>query len=82
MLLLSAGCTAAAPQPDRNPGPNRHPNPSAEDDTKPDPISMAALSAKRYDGRNLKVGRRLGAFGSYTRSVVSYRCDGCRSPGS
>ncbi len=37
---------------------------------------MAALTAKRYDGRNLKVGRRLGDFGSYTRSVINYRGDG------
>ena len=54
----------AAPKPRRTAAP------------KSDPISMAALIAKRYDGRDLKVGRRLGDFGSYTRHVVRYRGDG------
>ena len=37
---------------------------------------MAALIQKKYDGRDLKLGRSLGDFGSYRRYLVSYRGDG------
>jgi len=42
---------------------------------------MAALIQKRYDGRDLKLVRKLGDFGSYTRYVVSYRGDGVKVSG-
>lgn len=47
----------------------------------PDPISMAALVQQRYDGRDLRLGRSLGDFGSYQRYLVSYRGDGLRISG-
>lgn len=37
---------------------------------------MEALIQKAYDGRDLKMGRRLGDFGAYQRYVVTYRGDG------
>jgi len=54
---------------------------TAKPEPEPDPISMAALIQKKYDGRDLKLGRKLGDFGSYTRYVVSYRGDGLRISG-
>src|SRR5215210_5468375 len=54
---------------------------TAKPEPEPDPISMAALLRKKYDGRDLKLGRKLGDFGSYTRYVVSYRGDGLRISG-
>ena len=48
---------------------------------KPDPISMAALAERRYDGRDLRVGRSLGDVGPYERFLVSYRGDGLKISG-
>ncbi len=55
------------------------PTPSAKPTAKPKPahpISMQALIEKSYDGRNLKLGRRLGDFGAYKRYLVTFRGDG------
>jgi dipeptidyl aminopeptidase/acylaminoacyl peptidase len=57
------------------------PSTTAKPTPEPDPISMAALIQKKYDGRDLELGRKLGDFGSYTRYVVSYRGDGLRISG-
>ena len=78
---VSTPATVSAPAPSAtsptaSPRPTATPSPRPTATPKPDPISMAALIAKRYDGSNLKVVRRLGDFGSYTRHVVSYRGDG------
>ena len=42
---------------------------------------MEALIQKKYDGRNLKLGRRIGDFGAYRRYLVSFRGDGLRISG-
>ncbi len=42
---------------------------------------MAALIQRKYDGRNLKLGRRLGDFGAYRRYLVSFRGDGLKISG-
>jgi dipeptidyl aminopeptidase/acylaminoacyl peptidase len=47
----------------------------------PNPISVAALTQKTYDGRDLKLGRSLGDFGSYQRYLITYRGDGLRISG-
>src|SRR3712207_131255 len=52
------------------------PSPRASAKPEPDPISMAALIQKKYDGRDLKLGRKIADLGSYTRYAVSYRGDG------
>ncbi|SDR70004.1 Prolyl oligopeptidase family protein [Friedmanniella luteola] len=52
------------------------PTPRPEPTPRPHPISMAALAERRYDGRDLRVGRSLGDVGPYERFLVSYRGDG------
>ncbi len=42
---------------------------------------MAALIEKKYDGRDLKLGRRLGDFGPYQRYLITFRGDGMRISG-
>jgi dipeptidyl aminopeptidase/acylaminoacyl peptidase len=37
------------------------------------PVSLQALIAKKYDGRDLRVGRVLARTGEYTRHFVTYR---------
>ncbi len=48
---------------------------------KPHTISMEALIQKRYDGRDLRIGRTLAVTDAYRRSVVTYRGDGLRISG-
>jgi dipeptidyl aminopeptidase/acylaminoacyl peptidase len=64
----SASATAA--------GPNATPTHKATKTPKPDPISIQALINKKYDGRNLKLGRMLGDYGAYKRYLITYRGDG------
>ncbi|WP_228821434.1 hypothetical protein, partial [Nocardia farcinica] len=68
----TASATSAAPTP--SPTATKKPKP-------PDPISMAALIQKKYDGRDLKVGRQLGDFGAYKRYLITYRGDGLKISG-
>ena len=42
----------------------------------PHPISVQALINKKYDGRNLKLGRLLADQGAYQRYIITYRGDG------
>jgi dipeptidyl aminopeptidase/acylaminoacyl peptidase len=42
----------------------------------PHPISVQALINKKFDGRNLKLGRLLGDYGAYKRYIITYRGDG------
>lgn len=37
---------------------------------------MQALIEKKYDGRDLRLGRLLGDFGAYQRYLITYRGDG------
>ena len=72
--LLVAGCTAspasedAAPDPPAKPAattaPAATPTPTA--DPAPHPVSLPALMQRRYDGRNLRLGRVLDANDAYT----------------
>jgi dienelactone hydrolase len=43
---------------------------------------MQALINKKYDGRNLKLGRLLGDYGAYKRYMITYRVTGSRSRAS
>ena len=47
----------------------------------PDPVSVAALAQRTYDGRDLELGRELDDAGAYKRYLVSYRGDGLRITG-
>jgi dipeptidyl aminopeptidase/acylaminoacyl peptidase len=71
----SSAATAPSTAASAAPSPTA-PSTTTKPEPEPDPISMAALIRKKYDGRDLKLGRKLGDFGSYTRYVVSYRGDG------
>lgn len=42
----------------------------------PNPVSIRALVERDYDGRRLRVGRRLTRTADYTRHAVRYRGDG------
>ncbi len=66
--------TTSRPTPTPTTQPTKKPMP-------PHPISMDALIQKKYDGRNLKLGRRVGDFGAYRRYLVSFRGDGLRISG-
>jgi dipeptidyl aminopeptidase/acylaminoacyl peptidase len=70
-----APSTSAAPTTTPTPSPSPTPRP------KPNPISVQALIEKSYDGRDLRLGRRLDAPGPYRRYVVTYRGDGERISG-
>lgn len=57
--------------------PSTSPSPKATKAPKPPhPISVQALINKKYDGRDLKVGRLLADNGSYKRYIITYRGDG------
>lgn len=58
------------------PSPPSAPTATPRPKSKPNPISMDALIQKTYDGRDLKLGRRLGDFGAYKRYLITYRGDG------
>jgi dipeptidyl aminopeptidase/acylaminoacyl peptidase len=45
------------------------------------PVSMQALINKKYDGRDLKLGRLLGDYGAYKRYLITYRGDGLKISG-
>jgi len=62
----------SSPSPSPSPSPARPTTPPEP----PNPVSIAALAQKKYDGRDLELGRTLGDFGSYTRYLVTYRGDG------
>ena len=42
---------------------------------------MEALIQKKYDGRNLRLGRQIGDYGAYKRYLVSFRGDGLKISG-
>ena len=48
------------------------PTPAASPSTKPHPVSLQALMTKKYDGRNLRLGRVLARNPAYTRYYVTY----------
>ncbi|MCE3277655.1 MAG: peptidase prolyl oligopeptidase active site protein [Propionibacteriaceae bacterium] len=51
-------------------------SPSPKPSKPPHPVSMQALINKKYDGRDLKVGRLLADNGAYKRYIITYRGDG------
>jgi dipeptidyl aminopeptidase/acylaminoacyl peptidase len=75
--------TSAAPSPTPSAAPTTtpEPSPSPTPRKKPNPISVQALIEKSYDGRDLRLGRRLDAPGPYRRYLVTYRGDGERISG-
>ena len=71
---------AEAPTPTATPAPSSQtPAASAPRSTqparKPNPISVAALITKTYNGDNLKLGRLLEDRGEYRRYLVTYRSE-------
>ena len=58
------------------PEPHPHRRPTAKPTAKPNPISVQALIEKKYDGRDLRLGRQIGSTSAYKRYLVSYRGDG------
>ena len=72
----SASATPSASTPTPTPTPT-----TAKPSAKPNPISVPALIEKKYDGRDLRLGRRLDAPGPYRRYLVTYRGDGERISG-
>ena len=66
----------AVPRRDGGPA-HRHSDAQSDEEPKPPhPISMQALINKKYDGRNLKLGRLLADYGAYKRYMITYRGDG------
>lgn len=83
---LPAGSAApsAAPTPSAAPSTSQTPTPSptaATPSAKPNSISVQALIEKKYDGRDLRLGRQIGSTSEYKRYLVSYRGDGLRLTG-
>jgi dipeptidyl aminopeptidase/acylaminoacyl peptidase len=84
-LLVALGCTApgsgrSAPSPSSGtpstattPAPSPPPAATTRAPTPPHPVSLQALMAKQYDGRDLRVGRVLARTDAYTRYFVTYR---------
>ena len=62
----SASTSAARPSTTPAPKATKTPKP-------PHPVSVQALINKKYDGRNLKLGRLLADYGAYKRYVITYR---------
>jgi dipeptidyl aminopeptidase/acylaminoacyl peptidase len=78
----TSGASPSTVAPDSaSPSPSPSQTRSAKPAPKPDPISMAALVQRRYDGRDLRVGDSLGDVGPYERFLVSYRGDGLKISG-
>jgi dipeptidyl aminopeptidase/acylaminoacyl peptidase len=65
----SPSTSAARPSTTPTPKATKTPRP-------PHPISVQALINKKYDGRNLKLGRLLADYGTYKRYLITYRGDG------
>ncbi|MGH3462624.1 MAG: alpha/beta hydrolase family protein, partial [Kribbellaceae bacterium] len=66
MAPTSPAATTPAPV---APSPTRTAAPPA---AAPHPVSLQALMQKKYDGRNLQVGRVLNRTDEYTRYFVTY----------
>lgn len=64
----TAPTTIAAPEATASPTPTATPTPEP-----PHPVSLQALMVKRYDGRQLRVGRILARTSDYTRHFVTYK---------
>jgi dipeptidyl aminopeptidase/acylaminoacyl peptidase len=82
----SATSTAAVSAPRQSPAPtatssNPTPTPKVTKTPKAHPVSMHALINKKYDGRDLKLGRVLGDYGAYKRYLITYRGDGLKISG-
>jgi dipeptidyl aminopeptidase/acylaminoacyl peptidase len=77
----TTGPTATAPSPSATPSASASPTtkptakPKPEPKPKPHPISVQALIEKKYDGRDLKLGRQIGETNAYKRYLITYRGD-------
>ncbi|GAA0931909.1 prolyl oligopeptidase family serine peptidase [Kribbella koreensis] len=54
---------------------------SSTPSTAPDPVSLQALMAKKYDGRDLRLGRVIARTDAYTRYFVTYASSKLRISG-
>ncbi|HEV2928467.1 MAG TPA: alpha/beta fold hydrolase [Propionibacteriaceae bacterium] len=79
--IASATSAAPSPTPTLTPTPSPAPTATQKPRPKPHPISVQALIERSYDGRDLRLGRRLDAPGPYRRYIVTYRGDGERISG-
>jgi dipeptidyl aminopeptidase/acylaminoacyl peptidase len=81
--LLAGACTEnkTAPRGIATTPPATAPAVSPRPTTPPHPVSLQALMQKRYDGRDLTVGRVLASNSSYTRYFVTYRSGKLRISG-
>jgi dipeptidyl aminopeptidase/acylaminoacyl peptidase len=81
----SSPASTVASAPTRSPpAPARRsttPQPKATNTPKPHPISVQALINKKYDGRDLRIGRLLADYGAYRRYIITYRGDGLKISG-
>ena len=68
-----------SPSASTTPSRRRH-RPAAKPRPKPHPISVQALIEKKYDGRDLRLGRQIGSTNAYKRYLISYRGDGRGCP--
>jgi dipeptidyl aminopeptidase/acylaminoacyl peptidase len=73
--------STVSPAPTVSPTPTTKPSAKPRPKPKPHPISVQALIEKKYDGRNLKLGRQIGTANSYKRYLITYRGDGERISG-
>ena len=78
-VLSTPTPSSAAPTPTPTQTPTRTVTPKPRPN--PHPISVQALIERSYDGRDLRLGRRLDAPGPYKRYIVTYRGDGERISG-
>jgi dipeptidyl aminopeptidase/acylaminoacyl peptidase len=77
----SATPTAPSTSPTPSATPSPTPTPTQKPRPKPHPISVQALIERSYDGRDLRLGQRIGSTGAYRRYLISYRGDGLRLTG-
>jgi dipeptidyl aminopeptidase/acylaminoacyl peptidase len=76
--------TSAEPSGTASPTTDPTPDPTAGPTAAPvsvDPVSLPALMAKHYDGRDLRLGRVLARNDSYTRWFITYRSGALRISG-
>src|SRR5262245_23015151 len=69
VLITVQGCTGAA---DNRGAVTGGPSTGPSEDP-PHPVSLQTLIAKKYDGRQLRVGRVLARTSDYARYFVTYR---------
>src|SRR4029453_2527296 len=72
---VAAAPTQSSPPSRARPSASPSPKPTTKPKP-PHPISVQALMNKKYDGRNLRLGRQLADYGAYKRYLRPSRGDG------